>query len=148
MNGQTSDIDRSRFVGALNAVPVCRRRVADTDWFPAVDVSETSEEYWFEFDLPGMAPDEIQIRLNANTLLLTGVRRTLLHSGKCLRGERPAGSFVRRFDLPPDARGDKLCTTLQDGVLRLRVPRETTRQQNGGSGPARLEEAKDECVHS
>jgi hypothetical protein len=57
MNARKSNDDRSLFLASLNAVPVCKQRVADTDWFPAVDVSETGEEYLIEFDLPGLTPN-------------------------------------------------------------------------------------------
>jgi HSP20 family molecular chaperone IbpA len=136
MNAQKNKDDRRSFLAALHAVPVCQQRVADTDWFPAVDVTETSQGYGFEFDLPGLTRREIQISVPGNTLCLAGVRTTLRQGGKALRVERPAGEFVRRLLLPPDACGDEIRVTLQDGVLHLHVPKQPYPDETNGSRPA------------
>ena len=88
MNTQVSNADRNLFRASLNAFPACQQRMADTDWFPAVDVSATGEEYLFEFDLPGLTRREIQISVAGNTLCLAGVRTTLRHGGEALRDGR------------------------------------------------------------
>jgi HSP20 family protein len=142
MKGQESNIDRSPFLASLSAVPVCKRRIADTDWFPAVDVSETGEEYLFECDLPGLTREEIQVRVEGGALCLTGVRRTLRHEGMRLRIERPAGAFFRQVVLPADSCGNALQVTLQDGVLQLRIPKKTARGGNEKSSAIGAEESK------
>lgn len=121
--------DASAFVASLNGVPACRRRVADTDWFPAVNVSETGEEYLFEFDLPGLTRDQIQVHCGGDALCLTGVR-TLRHGGKILRAERPAGAFMRRVVLPADCRCSDIHASLEDGVLQLRLPKQSAPEAN------------------
>ena len=133
MNSQESNADRDLFRASLNAVPACHQRVADTDWFPAVDVSDTGEEYLFEFDLPGLKLEDIQISRDDAALYLNGERKTLRHGGKSLRVERPAGVFVRRIVLPADARGDEIHAILQDGILELHVPRKLPPDENGKS---------------
>jgi HSP20 family protein len=135
MNTRQSNGNRSAFLASLHAVPARQQRVADTDWFPAADVTETSQGYWFEFDLPGLTRREIQVSVAGNALCLAGVRTTLRQGGKALRGERPAGEFVRRLLLPPDARGDEIRITLQDGVLQLHVPKQKQPDENDGFTP-------------
>ena len=105
MNTPESNAEREQFLAALNAVPACQRRVADTDWFPAVDVSDPGEEYLFEFDLPGLKLSDIQISRDDAALYLNGERKTRRCGGESLRAERPAGVFVRRLVLPADACG-------------------------------------------
>lgn len=130
MNAQESNADRNPFRAALNAVRTRQQHMADTDWFPAVDVSETDEGYLFEFDLPGLTRREIEIRVDGKALCLAGVRTTLRQGGRALRVERPAGEFVRRLSLPPDAIGDEIRVTLQDGVLQLHVPKKVQPNEN------------------
>ena len=72
MNIQESNADRDLFRASLNAVPACQQHMADTDWFPAVDVSDTGEEYLLEFDLPGLKREQVQISLDGDALLLVG----------------------------------------------------------------------------
>ena len=141
MNTRESNADRDLFRAFLNAVPVCRQRVADTDWFPAVDVSDTGEEYLFEFDLPGLTLEEIQISRDDAALYLNGERKTRRHGGKCLRAERPAGIFARRLVLPADACGEEIHAVLQDGVLELHVPRKLSPDKNSKSNIIPFEES-------
>lgn len=140
MNAPTSNDDRSPFLASLNAVPVCKQRVADTDWFPAVDVSNTGEEYLLEFDFPGLKLEDIQISRDDASLYLNGERKTLRHGGKSLRAERPAGVFVRRLVLPADACNDEIHALLQDGVLELHVPRKLPPDEKGKSNIIPFEE--------
>jgi HSP20 family protein len=107
--------------------------VADTDWFPAVDVSDTGEEYLFEFDLPGLKLEDIQITRDDGALYLNGERKTRRCGGKSLRVERPAGTFLRRLPLPPNAWSHEIHAILQDGILELHVPRKLPPDENGKS---------------
>ena len=108
--------------GSLTAVPACQSGDGDTDWFPAVDVTKTRQEYVVEVDLPGLKPEEIQLRVDSDGLSISGQRAPRPLGGKRVRIERPSGAFVRQLPLPPDAHGEILATFC-DGVLELRVPR-------------------------
>ena len=110
---------------SLISVPACQSRDGDTDWFPAVDLTETGQEYVFEVDLPGLKPQEVQVRLDSDELSITGQRVPRHQTGAHVRVERPSGPFVRRLPLPPDARGE-INSTFCDGVLELHVPRART----------------------
>lgn len=140
MNPQESNADQALFRAALNAVPACQQHMGDTDWFPAVDVSDTGEEYLFEFDLPGLKLEDIQISRDDAALYLNGARQTRRCDGSSLRVERPAGTFVRRLVLPADACGDEIHAILQDGVLELHVPRKLPPEENGKSNNLPFEE--------
>ena len=122
MNTRNISNNRNLFVASLNAVPACQMRDGDTDWFPAVDVTETRQEYVFEVDLPGLKPEEVQVRVDTQGLFLRGQRVTQPQGGKRVRVERPSGSFVRQLPMPPDAYGE-IHATFGDGVLELHVPR-------------------------
>jgi HSP20 family protein len=105
---------------SLMAVPACQNGDGDTDWFPAVDLVETGQEYVFEVDLPGLKPEEIQSRVDSGGLSISGQRLPRHQGGKCLRVERPSGAFIRHLPLPPDAHGG-IHATFGDGVLTLRI---------------------------
>jgi len=109
-------------MASLTAVPACQMRDGDTDWFPAVDLTETGQEYVFEVDLPGLKPEEIEVRADSNGLSIIGQRVPKLQGGKRVRLERPSGAFVRQLPWPPDAYGE-IQASFGDGVLELRVPR-------------------------
>lgn len=116
------------FIASLNAVPACQRRDADTDWFPAVDVTETDQEYVFDVDLPGLMPEEIQLEVDSAAISISGKRRPRSQSGRWLRVERPSGAFVRQLPLPPNTTGE-IYGSFADGVMELRMPKSSHRSK-------------------
>src|SRR5208283_1308237 len=104
----TKDIsDKSnRLMASLLTVPACQSGDGDTDWFPAVDVTETGQEYVVEVDLPGLKPEEIQLRVDSDGLSISGQRAPRPPGGKRVRIGRPSGAFVRQLPLPQDAHGE------------------------------------------
>ena len=107
---------------SLMAVPACQRQDGDTDWFPAVDLDETGQEYVFEVDLPGLKPEEIQLDVDSAGISISGKRLPNPHGVRPLRIERPSGPFVRQLPLPPDTTGE-IFGSFCDGVLELRIPK-------------------------
>lgn len=123
MNAKNISDTPNPFLAALIAVPACQRGDGDTDWFPALDVTETSQEYVFEVDLPGLKLEAIKVTSDNDVLSISGHRLPPHHGGRSLRVERPSGTFVRRLALPPDARSREIHASYSDGVLELRLPR-------------------------
>jgi HSP20 family molecular chaperone IbpA len=109
-------------MASFAAVPACQTEKEDTDWFPAVDLTEMAEEYVLEVDLPGVKPEEVQVSVDNDALCISGERVPPHPGGRRLRVERPSGAFVRRLPLPQDACGE-IHVTLGNGLLELHVPR-------------------------
>jgi HSP20 family molecular chaperone IbpA len=107
---------------SLMGVPACQKRDGERDWFPAVDLLETREEYVFEVDLPGLKPEEIQFDVDSAEISISGKRLARSEGPKVLRIERPSGAFVRHLPLPPNTTGEVL-GSFCDGVLELRLPK-------------------------
>ena len=104
------------------AVPACQRQDGDTDWFPAVDLEETGQEYVFEVDLPGLKPEEIHFDVDNAGISISGNRVPCLNEARWLRIERPSGAFVRKLPLPANTTGE-VFGSFCDGVLELRIPK-------------------------
>ncbi len=70
-------------------------------WEPPVDVYETREAVHVIVALPGVARDELEIRLQGDTLVVAGVRPvpTGLRRATVHRMELPHGRFERRIVL-------------------------------------------------
>jgi len=114
----------------------------------AVDASDKSREYLFEFDLHGLTHEEIHISRNGDALYLTGVRTTPIQVGNGLRTERLNGAFVQRLVLPPDSCINEIQATLQDGVLQVHVPRNAPEDESERSFSGHSEELKHEHTPS
>jgi len=122
MNTMNISNKRNVLMASLVSLPACQSRDDDTDWFPTVDLTETSQEYVFEVDLPGLKPGEVRVHVDNDGLSISGQRMPRHQGGSNVRVERPSGAFVRHLPLPQDADGE-IHATFYDGVLELRVPR-------------------------
>jgi HSP20 family molecular chaperone IbpA len=120
MNANNISDKKTLLMTSLVAVPACQIRDEDTDWFPAVDLAETGQEYVFEVDLPGLMPEEIQLEVDSAAISISGKRVPRSQGGRWLRVERPSGAFIRQLPLPPNTTGE-IYSSFAGGVLELRV---------------------------
>lgn len=104
------------------AVPACQRPDAGIDWFPAVDLAETGQEFVFDVDLPGLTAEEIQLEVDSDAISISGKRVPRGPGAQWVRVERPSGAFIRQLPLPPNTTGE-IYGSFADGVLELRVPK-------------------------
>jgi HSP20 family protein len=94
-------------------------------WSPAVDVYETPERFVLAAELPGLSPEEIDVRIAGGTLTLRGERKLEkgIEEGNYHRIERSYGTFVRSFPLPPGVEASGARAEYRLGVLTIEVPR-------------------------
>ena len=73
------------------------------EWSPTADIHETDEALSFAVELPGIAPDQVQVTAEENVLTVRATRSPR-HEGKLGARfhliERHDGTFVRHFQLP------------------------------------------------
>ena len=102
-----------------------RAALLGVDWMPSCNVSETPQEYRIEAELPGVKPEDLEVKVEAGTLMLRGERRQEKEEKgkKYRRVESAYGSFMRSFTLPEDADEDAITAEHKDGLLVVSVPR-------------------------
>ncbi len=108
-------------------------------WTPPVDVAERENELVLKIDLPEMNQNEIEIKVEENTLIIQGERKFVkeMPDESYVQIERPYGSFHRTFTLSRRIDQDKIKASYKDGVLRIVLSKkETVRPQK-----IRLEES-------
>lgn len=79
-------------------------RRATTCWEPPIDVYETEDAVWIQVALPGVTPDDVEVRIEGEALVVAGDRPLPLprgSAGTIHRLETPHGCFRRRIGLPP-----------------------------------------------
>lgn len=105
--------------------------------FPAVNLSEDSDAIVVEAELPGLGPDQVDVSVHGDELVISGSRpaasrpetsdepkhdstasQTVWH-----RRERGTGSFERRLSLPVAVDAERVEAQLVDGVLRVTCPK-------------------------
>jgi HSP20 family protein len=102
-----------------------RNANADTPgWAPPVDVYETPDRYVLTAEVPGLAREHLDIRLQDGTLIVRGERYgTRVPCEQYHRVERGHGAFSRAFSMPDAVDTDAVTADLRDGLLTITVPK-------------------------
>jgi HSP20 family protein len=99
--------------------------VSTRTWAPPVDIYENGDNLVLKAELPGFNPDDVEIRVEDNTLYLKGERKFEkdVKEQNYHRVERSYGTFARSFSLPNSVDADKVVASYKDGVLTLTMPK-------------------------
>jgi HSP20 family protein len=95
------------------------------EWFPPVDIYENgNEEIVLKAELPGLQREDIDLRVENNTLTLRGERKrdTEIKQEQYHRVERSYGAFSRSFSLPSRIDTEKVRAEFKEGVLSIKLP--------------------------
>jgi HSP20 family molecular chaperone IbpA len=96
---------------------------------PAVDIFEQGDTTIIIADMPGVAPDGIDVTLERQTLTLRGRVKPQAPDGyRRLSSEYRQGDYLRVFTLSDEIDQAKIVAEFKNGVLRLELPRATEAQ--------------------
>ncbi|MGX7827968.1 Hsp20/alpha crystallin family protein [Actinokineospora sp. 24-640] len=89
-----------------------------------MDAYRHGDEYVVSFDLPGVAPDAIELDVERNVLTVKAERRpSATGEGVEMQvAERPLGVFSRQLFLGDTLDADNIKASCDNGVLTLRIP--------------------------
>jgi HSP20 family molecular chaperone IbpA len=91
---------------------------------PDVDIFENEKEIVLLADMPGVKADDLNIDLRDDTLTLTGEVADDADAGEeGIVVEYQTGRYVRQFSLSEVVDQEKIDAKLEDGVLRLTLPK-------------------------
>ena len=90
---------------------------------PSIDVVETDNGLEISAELPGVAQEDIDLRLDGDLLTISGEKRNQRKDDKSRFVERSYGSFNRSFTLPFAPDPDKVEADCDKGVLTIKLPR-------------------------
>lgn len=75
-------------------------------------------------EVPGIAKEDLSIRIQGNYLELSGTRKMDGPEGyKAHRVERGTSTFTRSFTLPAEIDAEKVEAVMKDGILTLVLPK-------------------------
>lgn len=96
-------------------------------WQPRLDIFEDHEELLIVVDVPGVKPEQINVEVSDNLLLIRG--ETPLGSQIPPRyRERTPGTFFRQIPLPSGLDPERAEASCRDGLLKITIPKEQTSQ--------------------
>jgi len=92
---------------------------------PAVNITEEENEYLVSLAAPGLKKEDFKIDLDGNVLTISSQKeeRSEEKDKKFSRKEYSYSSFGRSFTLPEEISQEKITAKYEDGVLKVRLPR-------------------------
>jgi len=102
--------------------PAYRLNSVESDIHVPLDVILDGDSYLIEMIVPGLDPEDLEIEIVENNVIVEGQFDEAEEDQKYLRKERPTGKFRRVVRLPKLLDTEKTEANLQKGILSLRVP--------------------------
>lgn len=97
---------------------------------PRADIYETADDIFVVADMPGVDADSVDVTLEKNILTINGHVEPVQPGNFSLAfAEYEMGDYQRSFTLSNEIDQDKIEATVNQGVLRLRLPK---------AGPAKM----------
>jgi HSP20 family protein len=96
----------------------------DRDWTPAIDVVRDNGQLVVRANVPGIKPEEIEIKVDGDVLTISGehTETTEETDKQFVRRERRYGAFSRSMPLPQGVDPKKIDAKTHDGVLEVTLP--------------------------
>ena len=96
-------------------------------WTPPIDVYETEDRYVIAAELPGLARDDIHLKIERSRLTIRGQRTDRAASGGEVlhfhQVERGHGAFTRSFEFAAMIDVEAVSADLANGVLTVTLPK-------------------------
>ncbi|WP_246085467.1 Hsp20/alpha crystallin family protein [Solitalea koreensis] len=92
---------------------------------PAVNISETKNDFKVSLAVPGMKKSDFKIEVDGKVLSISAETEEQKEEkdAKFTRKEYNYSSFSRSFTLPDGVNSDKIDAKYEDGVLKLMLPK-------------------------
>ena len=102
----------------------------NASFVPAVDVYEDAEKLVLKLEVPGVKPENLDIRVENQTLTIKGERKfeETEKAENFHRIERRFGSFVRSFTLPQTVDTENVTAGSDAGVLTIELAKKAEAQ--------------------
>ncbi len=92
---------------------------------PRINVSESTGAYEVEAELPGVAKEDVRISVDGNRVTFEAeAKSAVAKEGETLiHAERLVKNFARSFTLPAEVDEERAEAKLENGILRLVLPK-------------------------
>ncbi len=91
---------------------------------PRVDIYESPDEVVLQCDMPGVKPQEVDVRFEKGELSLHGKVHARPAPAEFVQEEYGIGDFYRSFAIAPEIDTDKISAECRDGVLTVHLPKQ------------------------
>ncbi len=93
--------------------------------FPPLTISEDSNTIYVRAEVPGINPDELDISVEGETLIIKGERKECAPKPNVSyhRREIECGSFSRAVTLPTKVHFEEISAKTENGILTIMLPK-------------------------
>ncbi|WP_166903453.1 Hsp20/alpha crystallin family protein [Mycobacterium sp. DL440] len=124
---ELADYDPWRVIGGTTDFAKQATRTREEQqpaWTPALDAFHTKTDMVLRYEVPGVLPDDLEVRVDGRVLYVLGVRRPPADQAPpelTMRAERIFGDFDRSIALPAGTDPNGVRASYFHGVLEIRV---------------------------
>ncbi len=110
---------------SLIGSPFAESTLLCEQWSPAIDVSDSKDNFLVKVDLPGLTKDKIEISVQGNNLIIKGEKKkdSEIKAENYYKTERYYGGFYRTLQMPAEIDEEKVDAKYQEGVLSITLPK-------------------------
>ena len=108
---------QSLMQGTLNS------KAQEACWRPSVDIYRVQDAWLVKFDLAGVRKEDIQVTLDANRLIVRGIRRdlTIVDGQRAYSMEIDYNQFERVVELPVNVETARFASDYRDGMFLVSI---------------------------
>ena len=99
------------------------RREGEKFITPPTSVSETTDGYLLELEMPGVSKDGLEISIENNELSILGRRSNPAIDGTPVHRESQPYNYRRSFEIDPSIDSAKIAARVSQGVVTLTLPK-------------------------
>jgi len=104
-------------------VATVERTLGGTTYSPRFDIWENDDEMILYGDLPGVMPEDLDVRFENPVLTIHGKVRPRHNDIKFLHGEYGIGDFHRTFTIGEAIATERISAELKNGVVTVHLPK-------------------------
>jgi len=90
---------------------------------PRVDIFETDSELTLLADVPGVAPEDVDLRFERGELILQARVKSRQRPGQALMSEYQEGDFYRVFQIHESIDSTRIAAECKNGELTVHLPK-------------------------
>jgi len=86
---------------------------------PAADVWQEGDKVLLRLEMPGVTKDDIDVRIENDTLLVKGSRKQDAFNGEYAVRERSSGDYYKQYTLDETIDRDRIDAVMRAGLLNI-----------------------------
>ena len=99
---------------------------------PAINIIDEGKDFVVEVQVPGFKKEQIEVKIESKSLKVSAKKEEKKEEAtkKYLKSKAFVSSFIKEISLPGEVVVDKATSTLQDGILKIILPKKEAKSES------------------